>query len=113
MWYFERDYLVGTDKVVGLPVLTALILLVPLYYIFPLTRGRQTLGDYVFGILVVKEDGRSAFSFKEAFVRTMTAFKGLCGGPIWGWKRDKQGRTWYDKETNCRVVRVKSADFEL
>jgi hypothetical protein len=111
MWDFERTYLVPMDYLVGLLVLVLGSLLVLFYYLLPLTRGRQTVGDYVLGILVVKESGSSQFSLKEAAVRMWSAFKS--GWPATWWRHDKQGRTWYDEETNCRVVRVKSPDFEL
>lgn len=105
-WHFERDYTVGTDELGLLLVLMTMGLML-LYFVFPLTRGKQTVGCFVMRIKVTPPFGdEGCFTFKEALRRTWYEFRGLCW--LWGPKggRDSQGRTWYDRETNCSVVLV-------
>jgi uncharacterized RDD family membrane protein YckC len=106
-WHFERSYAVGTDELVAVIALFDLLLMF-LYFLLPLTRGKQTEGCFLMGIKVTPpfgDDGR--FTLREAARRT--------GYELWGMlkmvgarksDRDGQGRTWWDRETDCRVVLV-------
>jgi len=107
-WYFERNYIVPTDATVGIPLVFADMALIFLYFAFPLTRGRQTVGCFILGLKVTPPFGdRGAFTFREAVRRTWSEFKGLCSFSSIGRNRDAQGRTWYDQQTNCTVVSIK------
>lgn len=105
-WYFHRSYSVSTDRFSAVSVLL-LMALMALYFVFPLTRGRQTLRCFIMRIRATPPFGNEGrFTFRSAVVRTAYA---LYGGPslvtrIRG--RDEQGRTWYDKTTGCTVALV-------
>ncbi len=106
-WHFERDYAVGTDALVT-PLALLVMAVMFLYFAFPLTKGKQTVGCFVMRLRVTPpfgEEGR--FTFREALRRTGY---GLWGLMTWKWAakgfRDGQGRTWWDRETDCRVVLV-------
>ena len=107
-WQFHRNYSVRTD---GLAALVSLLFmaLVILYFAFPLTRGRQTVGYFIVGLKVAPPFGdEGRFTFKAALVRTYYAFVGLTSALTRKWDRDGQGRTWYDRKTNCTVVLVEN-----
>lgn len=107
-WSFERDYGVMTDPVFSLPIVFITMGLMFFYFAFPLTRGRQTVGCFVMRLKVTPPFGdEGCFTLREAVRRTWYEFKGLCMWPFWV-KRgtDSMGRTWYDIETDCRVVLV-------
>jgi uncharacterized RDD family membrane protein YckC len=106
VWHFQRNYSVNTDglSAVGIPLFMALIFL---YFAFPLTRGRQTVGCFVMRLRVTPPFGdQGCFTLRAALGRTFYAFFGLCSMLTRNWDRDGQGRTWYDRETDCTVVLV-------
>jgi uncharacterized RDD family membrane protein YckC len=107
-WAFERSYTVSTDTLVGLPLILITMGLMILYFVIPLTKGKQTVGCFVMGIKVTPPFGdEGRFTLQQAFRRTWFEFRGLCAWPFtMKGKRDTEGRTWYDIETNCRVVLV-------
>jgi RDD family protein len=105
-WYFQRNYSVGTDglSAVSIPLTMALMIL---YFAFPLTRGRQTVGCFIMRLRVAPPFGdHGRFTFRAALRRAFYAFFGLCSILTRKWDRDGQGRTWYDRETDCTVVLV-------
>ena len=102
-WYFHRSYSVKTD---GLGAVASLVFmaLMALYFAFPLTRGRQTVGYFIVGLKVAPPFGdEGRFTFKAALMRTFYAFVGLTSVITRKWDRDGEGRTWYDRKTNCTV----------
>jgi hypothetical protein len=102
-WHFQRNYSVNTDglSAVSIPLFVALI---TLYFAFPLTRGRQTVGCFIMRLRVTPPFGdQGCFTVRAALRRTFYAFFGLCSID---WDRDGYGRTWYDRETDCTVVLV-------
>jgi RDD family len=106
-WQFRRDYAVSTDGVLGVPSVFIFMALVFLYYVFPLTRGRQTVGCFIMRLRTLPPFGDGGcFTFRAAMKRTFYEFRGLSGMLMRPWKRDAAGRTWYDVETNCEVVLV-------
>lgn len=108
-WQFQRNYSVSTDELAAVVSLVFMALMV-LYFVFPLTRGRQTVGDFVMGLRVAPPFGdEGRFAFKAALVRTFYAFIGLASILTRKWDRDGEGRTWYDRKTNC-AVRLVSDD---
>lgn len=102
MWHFQRNYSVNTDSLSLLSSLLFLVLMV-LYFVFPLTRGRQTVGYFIMRLKVTPPFGdQGRFTLKAALLRTFWAFMGLARN----WDQDGQGRTWYDRRTGCEVVLV-------
>src|ERR1051326_6395012 len=76
-WHFQRDYSVPGDELmlVGVPVTMALMLL---YFVWPLMKGKQTVGCFIFGIKVTPPFGDSGvFTFRAALRRVWYEFKGL------------------------------------
>lgn len=102
-WYFQRNYSADTDGLAALSSLVTMALMV-LYFAFPLTRGRQTVGYFVVGLKVAPPFGdEGRFTLKAALMRTYYAFAGGASLLTRNWDRDGQGRTWYDQKTNCTV----------
>jgi uncharacterized RDD family membrane protein YckC len=111
-WTFERSYTESTDVLFGVPLILVTMGLMFLYFVIPLTKGKQTVGCLVMGIKVTPPFGEEGqFTFPQAVRRTWFEFRGLCTLPfnLFNLKdgRGSDGRTWYDIETNCRVVLVK------
>jgi uncharacterized RDD family membrane protein YckC len=105
-WQFQRNYSANTDGLAALASLIFMALMVA-YFAFPLTRGRQTVGDFIAGLKVTPSFGDAGrFTFKAALVRTFYAFWGACSVFTRSWDRDEEGRTWWDRQTNCTVVLV-------
>jgi hypothetical protein len=90
----------------GHEVIVAHALMV-LYFAFPLTRGRQTVRYFIVGLKVAPPFGNEGrFTFKASLLRTFYAFVGLASVLTRNWDRDGQGRTWYDRKTDCTVCIV-------
>jgi uncharacterized RDD family membrane protein YckC len=106
-WSFARDYMVSSDSVLWPLTFLALIELF-LYAVYPLTKGKQTIGEYVMRIKVLPPfgvDGR--FTSDAAMKRVWYSF---LGAGLWPYtlakKVDRNGQTWYDRKTNCNAVLV-------
>jgi uncharacterized RDD family membrane protein YckC len=105
-WKFERDYAVGTDWIATAFVLIFMVLMF-LYFAFPLTKGRQTVGCFIMQLKVAPLFGNEGrFTFRGAARRTGYELCGLFTFWIWKGRRDDHERTWYDRKTGCRVVQV-------
>jgi len=105
-WRFHRTYSANTDGLAALASLCFMALMV-LYFAFPLTRGRQTVGYFIVGLRVAPPFGNEGrFTFKAALLRTFYAFVGLTSVLTRKWDRDGRGRTWYDRKTECTVCIV-------
>jgi len=104
-WYFHRSYSVKTDALAAVVSLVFMALVV-FYFTFPLTRGRQTVGYFILRLRLAPPFGTEGrFTLKAALIRTYYAFTG--GFTVLrSWDRDGQGRTWYDRKTDCTVVFV-------
>jgi uncharacterized RDD family membrane protein YckC len=104
-WRFQRNYGTPTDPLAALASLLFMILML-LYFVFPLTRGRQTVGYFILRLKLTPPFGTEGrFTLKAALIRTYYAFTG--GISILGNRdRDVEGRTWYDRKTNSSVVFV-------
>jgi hypothetical protein len=92
----------GADAVIVLINLTVMVM----YFVVPLARRRQTVGQLLFRLATVSADGSVLYlPFSTALWRTFAAFTNLIS-PWRFWKEtDAQGRTWYDRETGFTVVR--------
>jgi len=105
-WQFQRDFAANMDDLQWLSLLVSMVLMI-LYFAFPLTRGRQTVGYFLFRLKLAPPFGAEGrFTIKTALVRTFYAFVGISSAVRRKWDRDGQGRTWYDRKTNCTVVFV-------
>jgi uncharacterized RDD family membrane protein YckC len=106
-WHFQRNFSVNTDGLAALLSLLFMALMV-LYFAFPLTRGRQTVGCFIMRLRVTPPFGNEGcFTLRAALMRTFYAFVGLASILTRNWDRDGQGRTWYDRRTDCTVVLVR------
>lgn len=107
VWHFERPYAISTDGVFELPSVLIFMTLMLLYFVFPLTRGKQTVGCFIMRLKTTPPFGDGGrFTFRAALNRTFYEFRGLTSVISRDWKRDSEGRTWYDIETNCTVVLI-------
>jgi hypothetical protein len=106
-WNFQRDHSVSTDEIFALPFVLANMVVIFLYFVIPLTKGKQTVGCFVMRLRVTPPFGtEGSFTFRQAVQRTWYEFRGLCGFLSTGKDRDSEGRTWWDRKTNCTVVLV-------
>lgn len=77
-----------------------------LYFVIPLARRRQTIGQWLFRLATVSAGGSLLYlPFSTALRRTFMAFCGLLSPWRFVTGTDAQGRTWYDRETGFDVVR--------
>lgn len=105
-WHFQRNYSVNTDSLSSISFLLFAALMV-LYFAFPLTRGRQTVGCFVVRIRVMPPSGSEGrFTLKAALVRTFSAFHGPLSLLVRNRNAYDQGKTSYDRKTGCTVVLV-------
>jgi uncharacterized RDD family membrane protein YckC len=106
MWHFHRNYSVEGDSLALVFSLLFMALMV-LYFAFPLSRGRQTVGCFIMRLRVTPPFGdEGCFTLRTALMRTYYAFVGLTSMLTRNWDRDGQGRTWYDRKTDSTVVLV-------
>jgi uncharacterized RDD family membrane protein YckC len=104
-WHFERDYSVPADNVSFVLVLVFLALVV-LYFVWPLSRRRQTVGCWIFRLATISVGGDVLYlPLSTAAWRVYKEFIGLTHPIRTVKERDAQGRTWYDRETGFMVVR--------
>ena len=105
-WHFQRNFSVNSDGLSALSTLFIMFLMI-LYFAFPLTRGRQTVGCFIMRLRVLPPFGdEGCFTLSAALKRSIYSFIGLCSMMARGWGRDEDGRTWYDRTTGCIVVLV-------
>ncbi len=77
-----------------------------MYFVVPLARRRQTVGQWLFRLATVGAGGSVLYlPFSTAFWRTFMAFRGLVSPWRFLKETDAEGRTWYDRETGFTVVR--------
>jgi hypothetical protein len=107
VWAFQRHYAVPSDAAISGLVLFDMVLFV-LCFVFPLTKGRQTVGCFVMRTKVTPPFGTGGcFTWRGAFRRIWCEFRAFTR-----WRsllkpeRDADGNTWYDVESGCRVALV-------
>jgi hypothetical protein len=104
-WRYEQESGIGpegADTVLILVNLTAMFM----YFVIPLARRRQTVGQWLFSLATVSAGGSVLYlPFSTALWRTFMAFRGLMSPWRFLKETDAQGRTWYDRETGFTVVR--------
>jgi uncharacterized RDD family membrane protein YckC len=108
-WYFERKYIVASDRAIAIPLTLSLMMLMALYFALPIVRSKQTVGCYLLAVKVVPDtsDGRR-FGLTDGLKRVALGFIGLCSWPfMWLLRRGGDGSTWYDRWTRCRVTLVR------
>lgn len=92
----------GADAAIVLINLTVIFM----YFVMPLARRRQTVGQWLFRLATVSAGGSVLYlPFSTALWRTFSAFRGLISPWRFLKETDAQGRTWYDRETGFTVVR--------
>jgi len=92
----------GADAAIILINLTVMFM----YFVVPLARRRQTVGQWLFRLATVSAGGSVLhLPFSTALWRTFMAFRGLISPWRFLKETDAQGRTWYDRETGFTVVR--------
>lgn len=107
-WHFERNYAVPSDEIIQLPLTLITMALMFLYFVQPLTQGKQTVGCFVMRLRVAPPYGtKGAFTFRAAIRRVWLEFAGMGSFILRRNDRDSQGRTWYDRATNSTVILVK------
>ena len=111
-WSIERTELVPTDATIGMPLLALAVVLLNLYFAYPLTRGTQTLGCRLLGIRMIDFDNAERVPMGRAVVRSFLAFLGACGFFITlplAWWSGERGVMWYDEIMDTRAVKLKGA----
>lgn len=108
VWQFQRNYTVPSDEYLGIPIVLSTMVLMVLYFAWPLTKGKQTVGYFIMGMKVTPPFGTSgSFTFWQAIRRVRLAFTGTLSLLSRKADRDSTGRTWYDRETNSTVILIK------
>ena len=108
-WAFERKYTVDSDFYIAIPLVLVMMGLLAVYFAWPIGKGRQTVGCYLLRLKVTPDDAsRGHFGLSRGLRRVFLGFIGLGSWPfIWLLGRGKDGSTWYDRSTNCRVNLVR------
>ena len=106
-WNFEREFGRPTDVLLIIPAVLGVFTALYLYFSLHPKHQRQTLGQYVFGLLVVATSDSLHASFGK---RVLLSFIGLCAWPVSVVMalRNQDKAFWWDAATNTRVVRVGS-----
>ena len=104
-WRYEQETAGVSDGVDTVLILINLTVMF-MYFVIPLARRRQTVGQWLFRLATVSAGGSVLYlPFSTALWRTVMAFRGL----ISPWRllkgTDAECRTWYDRETGFMVVR--------
>ena len=104
-WRYEQESGIGPDGADAVLILVNLTVMF-LYFVIPLARRRQTVGQWLFSLATVSAGGSVLYlPFSTALWRTFTSFRGLISPWRFLKETDAQGRTWYDRETGFTVVR--------
>ena len=108
-WEFDRINLVPTDVLVGIPLLIISIVLINLYFAYPLTRGTQTPGCRLLGLTIIDFDEQDRVPLGRAVMRSFLAYLGAVGFiitiPLALWSR-QPGIMWYDEIMDTRAVKL-------
>jgi uncharacterized RDD family membrane protein YckC len=107
-WQFQRNYSVPSDQIFVLPLALIIMALMFLYFVWPLTKGKQTVGCFILRLRVAPPFGsKGALTFRTAARRVWLEFTGMGSLLFKRNDRDSQGRTWYDRESDCIVILIK------
>ena len=109
-WEFNRTDLVPTDVLVGMPVLVLSIVLINLYFAYPLTRGTQTPGCRLLGLTIVDYEEEDHVPLGRAVMRSFLAFLGVLGFfitiPLALWSR-QPGMMWFDEIMDTMAAKLR------
>ena len=104
-WRYEQESGGAPDAADAVLILINLTVMF-MYFVIPLARRRQTVGQWLFRLATVSAGGSILYlPFSTALWRTFMAFRGLLSPWRYLKETDAQGRTWYDRETGFIVVR--------
>ena len=100
---FERDHLRSTDTVTMLLSGVCSLFIAGIYFGYPLRTKKQTIGNYLTGIIVLPTTSDNV-GWGKGLARLLLTFIAVAGFFITiliG--RDKDGRYWHDKATDTNV----------
>ncbi len=108
-WEFDRTNLVPTDVLVGIPLLIISIVLINLYFAYPLARGTQTPGCRLLGLSIIDFDEQDRVPLGRAVMRSFLTYLGAVGFlitiPLAHWSR-QPGIMWYDEIMDTRAAKL-------
>jgi uncharacterized RDD family membrane protein YckC len=107
-WAFERTGLVPSDIFVGVPILLLHLVLLNLYFAYPLTVGTQTIGNRLMGFRIV-DDAHGTVPLGRAVIRSFLAFLAVCGFFVtipWALIMPSKGLLWHDLAMDTIAVRL-------
>lgn len=104
-WQFERDYSVPLDWLAW-PLAVLMLVVLFLYFVYPLTKGRPTVGGYLLHLVVTEKGKPVVLPWPRAIKRVLWVFFGFCVWPFTIIKgKDAEGKTWYDRKSGLQVMR--------
>jgi hypothetical protein len=111
-WQFERDYSVPLDWLAW-PLAFLMLVILFLYFCYPLTKGRPTVGGYLLRLVVAEKGKPVALPWPKAIKRVLWALLGFCVWPFTIIKgKDAEGKTWYDRKSGLQVMRYEKKHDE-
>jgi hypothetical protein len=105
-WQIERDYGRSSDFFLlasGLPLIFAGLVL---YFAVPMTRGRTTIGEFVWGYRILREGQPERLPWKRALARTLADFGAFSSWPVTLLLKRKPGQIWTDAVFGTKAVVV-------
>ena len=105
-WQIERDYARSSDSILlwsGLPLIFAGLVL---YFAYPMTRGRTTIGEYLWGYRVLREGKPEHLPWKRALARSLADFGALSSWPVTLLMKRRPGQIWTDTAFGTKAVVV-------
>ena len=112
-WQFQRDYSVASDWLIWPLVILMMVILV-LYFAYPLTKGKATIGGYLLRLILTEKDKPVVLPWTRAIKRVLWQMFGLCVWPFTVIKgKDTEGKTWYDRKSGFRVMRYEKKTGEI
>ena len=112
-WEFNRTDLVPTDVLVGMPVLVLSIVLINLYFAYPLARGTQTPGCRLLGFVIIDFGEENRVPLGRAVMRSFLAFLGAVGFFITiplALRSRQPGMLWFDEIMDTRAAKLTRGD---
>jgi hypothetical protein len=103
-WHYEIE--AGASDPANTAIVLINVTVMFMYFVVPLARRQQTVGQWVFRLATVTGGGNVLYlPFSTALWRAFLEFRGLISPWRFLKETDAEGRTWYDRETRFTVVR--------
>jgi hypothetical protein len=110
-WSFAREYSVAADSYLVRSLAILMFLSFLAYIGLTMSKGIPSVGEFLTGI-IVRPTGSDLQKFDWRLALKRMFWAGL-GTAFWPYtaltRRDKKGRTWYDRLSHCDVAHV---DFQ-